>query len=430
MDKNKRYVVREEFFGALVYDQTEDSYLAFDEELCAALKQPLSNISSQEDLYQMLHEEGFIVNGNKNYRIVSNDFEGDTLSAPARIHFYFTSKCNLNCAHCFTKKDNTGKEMTLEQKKNMVDQMQLLGINEILIGGGEPFFDKDFIEFVEYCLDRNVSTKVFTNGLLLNENVCKRMSKWKLTYLSISVDGTTDEEYQKIRGVKGISTLKQNIALLKKYCSFPIAISVTVGNENYKNAENYLAFAKECKVDRIKVRPTKPAGNVLDNPDIYLEPERYLSFIISMQKKWNEMYSGDFRLDFSWGDSRLYYDPDDNSMKVADIIFPYEGYGCFAGKASMVINAAGGVSPCGFLPSRMQYTAEDNIIQKSIKEIWDSGRKFLNLRRQKGNEKCINCQYYGTCRGGCIARILYSGRKMNATDPWCLAEYFPAILEE
>lgn len=429
MENTIRYTVRREFFGALVYDREEDCYLVFDDELFSILKFEVDEIKQQDELYQMLEDEGFIIDNEKNYVIVNNSFIGENLSSPARIHFYYTSKCNLNCAHCFTKKDNIGTEMTLVQKKNMVDQMCKLGINEILIGGGEPFAKKDFFEFVEYCLEKGISTKVFSNGLLLDETLCKRIGKWNLTYLSISVDGTTDDEYERIRGVRGISILKHNIMLLKLYCSFPIAISVTVGNDNYMHAEKYLKFAEECNVDRIKVRPVKPAGNVIDNPNVYLSPERYMKFILTMQKEWNNKYEGQFRLDFSWGDSRLYYDQIHDSMKVADIVFPYEGYGCFAGKASMVINAAGDVSPCGFLPSKMQYTEEDNITLKSIKEIWDSGKKFNALRHQQGNEKCMNCKYFGTCRGGCIARILYSGNTMNTVDPWCLDNFFPARLE-
>lgn len=430
MSERFRYTVREEFFGALVYDRDEDSYLAFDDELLSILGLDIKTIKENHDVYQLLVDECFIADDKKNYSVFNNTHIGENLSSPARIHFYYTSKCNLNCAHCFTKKDNVGNEMTLEQKKTMVRQMQLLGISEILIGGGEPFAQEDFMEFLEFCLKNNISTKVFTNGLLLNDTLCKELGDYNLTYLSISVDGTTDDEYEKIRGVRGISILKRNIALLKKYCSFPIAISVTVGNDNYTNAEKYLKFAEECNVDRIKIRPTKPAGNVLDNPDVYLTPEKYLMFILTMQREWNRSYNGKFRLDFSWGDSRLYYDATDNSMKVADIVFPYEGYGCFAGKASMVINAAGGASPCGFLPSKMQFTKEDNITIKSIKEIWDSGRKFVGLRKQKGNERCKNCIYFGTCRGGCIARTLYSGKTINEVDPWCLAEFFPVELEE
>lgn len=425
-----RYIVRKEFYGALVYDTVQDSYLAFDEELYRLLQLPVEELKLDHDLFAMLTEEGFVVNEKKNYYCHNNTFKGETLSSPARIHFYYTTQCNMNCKHCFTKKSNIGDELTFAEKCNMIDQMKALGINEILVGGGEPFIRDDFLDFLEYSLKQGISTKVFTNGVLLDDRICKALSKMKLTYLSISVDGTTEDEYESVRGVRALYKVKENIRNIKNSCDFPVAISVTVNNNNYLHSEKYLEFAHNCGVDRVKVRPTKPSGNILDNPSIYLRPECYLQFITTMQKEWNRKYKNEFRLDFSWGDSRLFYNQESDSIEVADIIFPYEGYGCFAGKGSMVVSANGQVSPCGFLPIRMQFSEDDNIKTKSIKEIWDTGKQFDNLRHLTGNPVCENCCYFGICRGGCIARILYAGKEITDVDPWCLAKFFPAKLGE
>ena len=116
-------------------------------------------------------------------------------------------------------------------------------------------------------------------------------------------------------------------------------------------------------------------------------------------------------------------------MEVIDNPFPYQGYGCFAGKGSMVIRANGDVSPCGFLPENMQTNVGDNIRNKSIKELWDNGIRFEKLRNISENSTCVNCQYYLVCRGGCIARILHAGRKINDIDPWCLKAFFPAKMK-
>ncbi len=86
-----RYTVREEFFGALVYDKVDDNYLAFDMELSNALKMELEDIQRNEELYQLLVEEEFIKDDHKNYVIYTNDYEGEVLSSPARIHFYYTN---------------------------------------------------------------------------------------------------------------------------------------------------------------------------------------------------------------------------------------------------------------------------------------------------------------------------------------------------
>ena len=428
MTNDFRYIIRKEFFGALVYDRAMDSYLALDEELYEILQLPIEELISNDEMYEMLSTEEFITQNRKNYICHENAFDGETLSSPARIHFYYTTACNMNCKHCFTKKSNVGDEMSFSEKCAMIDQMKNLGINEILIGGGEPFVKDDFLDFVEYTLSQGIATKVFTNGVLISEEICRRIADWDLAYMSISVDGTTEEEYESVRGIRALHKVRDSIKRVKAMCKFPMAISVTVNNNNYQNAEKYLEFAHSCGVDRVKVRPTKPSGNIFDNPDVYLTPERYLEFITTMQRVWNEKYNSEFRLDFSWGDSRLYYNPETNAMEVADIIFPYEGYGCFAGKGSMVVSANGQVSPCGFLPVGMQFHEGDNIKEKTIKDIWDTGVKFKRLRTLQGNPTCLNCKYYGVCRGGCIARIIYAGRKITDVDPWCLAKFFPAKL--
>lgn len=133
--------------------------------------------------FAFFESEGFLAEGMPNYRLIDSGHLEETLSAPVRVHFYYTSSCNLNCAHCFTKNAAVATEMSFGEKVNMLDQMYELGVNEILIGGGEPFTKSDFPDFVEACLSRDIITKVFTNGLLLSDKkLVERMANWNLKY--------------------------------------------------------------------------------------------------------------------------------------------------------------------------------------------------------------------------------------------------------
>lgn len=432
----ERYVVRHEFFGGLVYDRVEDTNILIDEDfyqVLAELKRiPENEIKStlSEDDYLFFEREGFIENYITNYRMIDSGHTGETLSAPGRVHFYYTSSCNLNCAHCFTKNAKVSNELTFEEKLHMLDQMYELGVNEILIGGGEPFTKSDFPDFVEACLEREIVTKVFTNGLLLRDKkLCERMSKWNLKYMSISIDGSNEEEYEKVRGIKGLATIKENLIELKKHCSFTIAASITINPYNYNNAENLLALIEDFGFDRLKVRPVKPAGNVIHNRDVFLTAEQYVYFIREAQNIWNKKYCEKFTLDFSWGDTRLVYNSQKNLVEPLNITYPYEGYGCFAGKVNIVFDAAGNALTCGFLPDSLTKSNVDNLRTKSLKEIWESGDKFLELRNLHGNPACLKCDYYNICRGGCMARNLFKGMDINMPDPWCLKRYFPIQLE-
>lgn len=428
----ERYVVRHEFFGGLIYDRILDTNILVDEDFFCALaainnipQNEIFNVIGEEN-YVFFSEEGFLENGKINYRLIDFKREDETLSAPGRVHFYYTSQCNLNCAHCFTKKNQVKEELSLQQKIDMLDQMYELGINEILIGGGEPFIKEDFADFVEASLERNIVTKVFTNGLLLNnEKLIDRMSKWNLKYLSISIDGCTEEEYAKVRGVEGLSKIRKNLKKIKQRCKFTVAASITINPYNYANAEKLLALIDDMGFDRLKVRPVKPAGNVNDNREVFLSAEQYKTFIEECQRSWNLKYKDKFTLDFSWGDTRLIYNEKEQQLEPLDIAYPYEGYGCFAGKVNIVFDSAGNAITCGFLPDEYTKNAKDNLRNSTIKEIWSEGCKFIELRNLKGNNACQKCEYYAICRGGCMARNIFYGLDINLPDPWCLRKYFP-----
>jgi len=431
----ERYVVRHEFFGGLVYDREQDTNILIDEDFFAALAAlrelpsgEVEGIIGAED-FAFFTDEGFLKNGLPNYRLIDSGCRGETLSAPGRVHFYYTSRCNLNCAHCFTKNAAAKVEMSFEEKMNMLDQMYELGVNEILIGGGEPFTQSDFPDFVEACLARDIVTKVFTNGLLLQDtDLIRRMSSWNLKYMSISIDGADEEEYEKVRGVKGLSVIRSNLRRLKEQCSFTIAASITINPYNYANAEKLLALIADFGFDRLKVRPVKPAGNVMKNPDIFLTAEQYKHFIRQAQSIWNRKYADLFTLDFSWGDTRLIYSEEENAVVPLNITYPYEGYGCFAGKVNIVFDSAGNALTCGFLPDELSKSGTDNLREKSLKEIWETGEKFLALRDLPGNPACMGCSYYEICRGGCMARNLFMGKDINVPDPWCIRKHFPITL--
>ena len=164
------------------------------------------------------------------------------------------------------------------------------------------------------------------------------------------------------------------------------------------------------------------------NRDVFLTAPQYMHFIKDAQTIWNDKYQHRFTLDFSWGDTRLVYDADNNAVVPLDITYPYEGYGCFAGKVNIVFDSAGNALTCGFLPNQLSKSQNDNLHMKSIKEIWESGAKFTSLRNLAGNPACLNCNYYSICRGGCMARNLFYGMDINRPDPWCIRKYFPIIL--
>jgi len=345
------------------------------------------------------------------------------------MHLLYTDQCNLNCIHCFSKMGlhEKNSEMTFAEKVSILDEMKRIGICELLIGGGEPFIIADIFDFIKECNERSIVVKIFTNGLLIGNSNFSHVLNAKIAYLAISVDGTSPEEYKSVRGIDGLSTVKDNIQKLKAAdCEYEILICATINRFNCNNPEGFLRFMTETKADRLKIRGTKPNGNILNNRDVMVDPLTYKRFLCEIQKLYLKKYNGQFKLDLTWGDFRLNYDDQTQALIVQSVDLPYENYGCVAAKTAMSIDSFGIGMPCGFLPESLQ--SRDSVIEKSILEVWHKNSAFQYLRSLTANEVCANCELYVVCRGGCISRIVFDGQAPNGLDPWCPKKFFPIYI--
>ena len=58
-------------------------------------------------------------------------------------------------------------------------------------------------------------------------------------------------------------------------------MQTTATKANFEEIEDLLKLAKDTNVKRLKIRPIKPGGSVLQHQNIVLEPEEFLNFIRS-----------------------------------------------------------------------------------------------------------------------------------------------------
>ncbi len=426
-----RFEGREEFFGSVFYDFENKNFISFYINTTETLKDP--KLSNKDKNFEMQCNKIGLLKGNKpNYYFIKNESFPNVLSAPLRLHLAYTAACNLRCAHCLGG-NYVGKvpnELTYKEKIDIYNQMVNLGIREILIGGGEPFIKEDFVDFLREGAKRDINQKVFTNGLLLNEKIIDQIKDIPLAYLSVSLDGACDKSYYEVRHVSKFDQVVDTCKQLTKKVKFPVVIQTTATRANINEIDQFLEIAAETGVSKLKIRPLKPGGSILKHSDLVLSALEYLNFIKTAQEHWTKNYKNKFSLDYSWGNVRLFFDEPNSKIIVDQIPQPHMGYGCLAGKISMFIDPAGKTFPCVFLDSYINLDEYENVRCHSLKDIWKNGPTFNLLRNLNGNTKCMNCRYYGVCRGGCIARILYAQKKMSDPDPWCLNEYFPLNPQE
>lgn len=102
------------------------------------------------------------------------------------IHFMLTNQCNLACENCcFSAVRNDGKNMPLEEAKEIAKQFRLLGTKAIEItGAGDFTVYRDINEFIRYIKEIGYSVGGNTNGIL-----AKKITEWdKFDWVRLSMN--------------------------------------------------------------------------------------------------------------------------------------------------------------------------------------------------------------------------------------------------
>ncbi len=123
------------------------------------------------------------------------------LDAPICLTWELTYACNLECAHCLSSSGRRDpRELTTEQCKAVIDELQRMQVFYVNIGGGEPTIRPDFWELLEYAVDHQVGVKFSTNGVRITPERARFLASTDYVDVQISLDGATAEVNDYVRG--------------------------------------------------------------------------------------------------------------------------------------------------------------------------------------------------------------------------------------
>lgn len=144
------------------------------------------------------------------------------------------STCNIDCIHCYYKEKVwfDGKTLSLEDAQDIIYQAYDIykeDLYVILMGWWEPLLYKDLILLLQFLFEKNISTSLTTNGLLLNENVLQQIKSLGVL-LNISFEWT--QIYNDlVRGEWVFKKVLKNILLCwQMWVRFSINFTLTKNN--------------------------------------------------------------------------------------------------------------------------------------------------------------------------------------------------------
>lgn len=118
------------------------------------------------------------------------------IHVPPLMIISVTNQCNLNCAGCYAKvlRKSPDAEMSTELLVGIVREASELGVSIIMLAGGEPLLRGDLLDIARD--NPQVIFPVFTNGLLLDDEMLERIRTLRNVIPVISLEGheeATDE---------------------------------------------------------------------------------------------------------------------------------------------------------------------------------------------------------------------------------------------
>jgi len=304
--------------------------------------------------------------------------------------------CNLKCAYCysFLRRKNL-KEMPLKDACDVVDQAVELGLQSVVdLGGGEPLLYKHFWPFVKHINSHNVTTVIFTNSMLIDAKVAKRLFD-----LGVSVMAKLDGKEETQNRLTGPGTYKK----------------IRAGLDHLINA----GFAKlDGRYTRLGVAPCATKLNLSEIPEIwrFARKNNIYPNIECATRIGNA--TSDITLDYDqvkWLREILReIDDKEFNIKWATPYSAIPAHTCGIFLAGAAIDVNGGVALCPEMPP------VTNLAGKTLSKIIKQP-PFSRARELEKNikEPCASCKFFRLCLGGCRSKALFYKKSIFECDPYC-----------
>jgi mycofactocin radical SAM maturase len=342
-------------------------------------------------------------------RLVDHFQEG--LDAPICLTWELTYACNLACVHCLSSSGRRDpRELSTEECKAVIDELQRMQVFYVNIGGGEPTVRTDFWELLGYATAHSVGVKFSTNGSRITAPIARRLAASDYVDVQISLDGATAEVNDAVRGPGSYATAISAMEHLQAAGMKDFKISVVMTRQNVGQLDDFKAIADRYDA-QLRITRLRPSGRGADVWD-ELHPTA------SQQRELYDwlMASGDRVLT---GDSFFHLAAYGRALPGLNL--------CGAGRVVCLIDPVGDVYACPFAIHE-SFLAGNVRSEGGFQRVWRESELFLELRGPQTGGACSKCQHFDSCRGGCMAAKFFTGLPLDGPDPECVLGHGDAAL--
>ena len=196
-----------------------------------------------------------------------------------RLYIEPTSRCNLSCRTCIRNSwDEPTGDMDMEVFDRLVGQLpRFPHIESVMFGGfGEPTAHRHILDMIRAVKALGLRAEITTNATLLDDRLIDGLLSERLDTLWISLDGTTEESFDKVRPGAGLSRVLENLDRLAQRNGrdgqvIDIGIAFVVMKTNLGDVKHLDRLARSVGARRVLVSHVLPYSEAMEKEMLCLQ---------------------------------------------------------------------------------------------------------------------------------------------------------------
>jgi radical SAM protein with 4Fe4S-binding SPASM domain len=271
--------------------------------------------------------------------------------------------------------------LPLNQAASLIEQIAAMGVDELLLTGGEPLARPDLPEIIAMLAANRIRWSLNT-AFMPTFPQQAAIEKWPPVFAAVSLDGPP-AVHDQFRGCSGsFARAMHSLQYFAGLIPQQVAAGTTVTTANFGSLPETFGLVLESRAASWGLHLLVPEGRAAQHPELQLSRRQLKQLLAFAAAKRNHFpvtmadeigYCG-------------YWEP----------LLRENPFYCGAGKLQCVILPDGEVVPC---TTADRSESAGNLQTRNLRDIWETG--FACLRQWTPSTRCARCAYSPACQGGC-----------------------------
>lgn len=194
------------------------------------------------------------------------------------IVVYTNSHCNLRCRHCYLGNELLGYRNELEARSVGAALAKFGPLERLTLLGGEILLYSQAVDLLKAIQSLDVRERRLTTNLTVWRAAVISAALAAGIRLCVSLDGSTSQSHDLIRGEGTFAKTTKNLARLADLDA-DVEITHTVMRSNYRSFPLMLELCRELGIRRLNLHLISLQGNALENSELELAPTEWRELV-------------------------------------------------------------------------------------------------------------------------------------------------------